>query len=149
MATYDKTQMSQGNVKSGMFTVYSKINFTQHNMADADFFRLAKLKDGWIVMAAFYRMTVSASAATMDLGITKNGTGQEIKAGLDISTATTDWTVSANTIDGLTAYGELGDDTYVTCEAIGAAVADGVLEIMILCLASPADSEPCDMNIDD
>jgi len=147
MATYNKTGLSQGNVKSGMFTVYAKVDFTAHNMAQNDIFQLAKLKNGWIVMAAFYRAAVSTSTATMDIGITKDGTGQEIKAGLDISTATSNWTVSANTIDGLTAYGELTADTYVTCEALGAAVANGNLEVMLLVLASPADSEPCDMDI--
>lgn len=148
MATYDKTQLSQGNVTSGVFNIYVKVNFNENNMAANDIFKLAKLKAGWTILYSFYRMpgTASTSTATMDLGTTKNGTGQEVAAGVDLdSIGNAIW--NSGTINGHDTLEHVDADSYLTMEALGSTVSDGTLEVWLICAASPADSSPADMDI--
>ena len=154
MATYSKWTKAQGNVTAGVWSLYVKINFAEDQMAANDIFQLAKLKNGWIILSSWYRMpgTASTSTATMDIGTTKDGTGQEIAAGLDLdSIGNDDWNVGVITPDHAdgSKYQVRTSDTYLTCEALGSTVTDGVLEINLQILSSLGDSEPVDMNIDD
>lgn len=147
MATYNKWGLSSGNVTNGIFNIYSKINFTQHNMAANDIFQLAKLKQHWILLGSWYRMpgTASTSTATADIGTTKNGSGQEVAAAVDLdSIGNAIWNEGTILPDAP----EIVDaDSYLTLECLGAAAVDGVLEIQLMIFAGVADSSPCDMDI--
>ena len=146
MATYNKWGLASGNVTNGIFNIYAKVSFSNHPMAANDIFQLAKLKAGWILLGSWYRSkTASTSTATMDIGTTKDGTGQEVKAGVDLDAiGNTIWNEGVILPDAP----EIVDaDSYLTIEALGAAVTNGELEVQLMIFAGPADSEPCDMDI--
>jgi len=148
MATYNKTGLVSGNVKPGIFTIYAEVDFSKHPMAINDIFNLAKLKAGWILLGSWYRSkSASSSTATMDIGTTKNGTGQEVAAGVDLDAiGNTIWNEGTILPDAP----EIVDaDSYLTIENLTAATSNGILEVQLMVFCGPADSEPVDMNIDD
>jgi len=147
MATYNKWGLASGNVTNGIFNIYAKIPFQEHPMVANDIFQLAKLKAGWILLGSWYRMpgTASTSTATMDIGTTKDGTGQEVAAAVDLdSIGNAIWNEGTILPDAP----EIVDaDSYLTAECLGAGAANGVLEIQLMVFAGVADSTPCDMDI--
>jgi hypothetical protein len=151
MATYDYykefASPSEGP-KTGSFILYCRLDFAKQNMAANDVCRLAKLKAGWIIRDSYYRMpgTASTSTATMDLGTTADGTGQEIAAGIDLDAiGNAVWNQGVIDCDGTTE--SVDADSYLTAECLGAAASTGVLEVMLEILAAPVDTEPADADI--
>jgi len=131
------------NPKAGVFPLYVKVDFAQHPLAAAtDYHVLAKLLKNWIILDSFWKLpTATASAATMDIGTIYDGSGQDIVAGADISGAYTLWQQGAK----LPGTIQITDaDSYLTCEAVGAAVGDGTLEILLLIATGVDESEPAD-----
>jgi hypothetical protein len=148
MATYDYIhKASGGNFKPGYNCIYAKFDATDQNLAANDVVRLAKLPDNAILTHSFYRMpTTSTSTATVDLGTTYDGSGQEIAAGWDIDSALPEWTVGVirpDTSDGNFDAIEITDaDSYLTFEALGAAISDGVFEVMVGFIMFPPQTTP-------
>lgn len=131
--------------RAGIFPLYVKIDFSTpaHKLAAAaDYLVVAKLLKNWIILDSYYKMpTASTSAATIDIGTTYDGSGQEVAAGVDISTGLTGWTQGSLLSGAL----EIVDaDSYLTVEALSAAISDGVLEILLLVAAGMDESEPAD-----
>lgn len=154
MANYDlyKGRNTGQSPKFGTFWLHSKINFAENQMSANDTADLLKLKDKWVIRDSYYRMTtLSGSAATADLGthLSTNSTytDQGIAAGIDLSTGINDWTQGTPDPDANQII--LTASRFVFIEILGAAISDGVFELLLEIVAGPDDAEPADMNIED
>ena len=143
MAHTHLEHMAMVNPKPGIFPLYCKVDFSKHPLAAAaDYLVLAKILDKWIVLDSFWKLpTASTSVATMDIGTTYDGSGQEVVAGADISGANTGWTQGAVLSGAIDIHAK---DTYLTCEALSAAVSDGILEVLLIVASGVDESEPAD-----
>jgi hypothetical protein len=75
MATYNvMAEQNCGNIQPGSNWIYLELDFTKHNGAIGDVFRLYKLKNGWIVNDSYYKVQ-EALTTNGDLDIGYSATG--------------------------------------------------------------------------
>jgi hypothetical protein len=135
---------AQINPKPGVFPLYVKVDFSVDSLAAAgDYLVVAKLLKNWILLDSYWKFpTDSTAAATIDIGTTYDGSGQEVVAGADTDVGSqTEWTQGTIKSGAL----EIVDaDSYLTVEGLGVAIGDGVLEILLLVATGVDESEPAD-----
>ena len=141
MATFDyrKTPnaIRPATPKPGINLFYTKIDFSDRNLAANDTLELMPIKDGWIITDSYYRFsTASTSTGTADLG-TSSG-GQEIAAAVDVDGALTAWTVGTITEEGA-AVAEVTADGHIFYECLTQPITDGIFELMIEVIIAPGD----------
>lgn len=136
--TTDLRSEGMGTPGPGLFYLYAKVDFTEHPMAAAsDDHKILAVQDGWIIVDSWYRMpTASTSTGTIDIGTAQNGT--EIAAAVDADGALTAWTQGTPQYDG-GAEVEITADGSIWLDCNTAAITDGVLEVLLLCVAAPGD----------
>lgn len=137
MATTDLTHKAMGNPRSGLFTLYQRIDFSKHPMsAVGDDFKIFETKDSWLIVDSRGRMpTASTSTGTIDIGTTQNGT--DIDAAIDADGALTAWFAG----DALNAAAVACADGNIWLDCNTAAITDGVLEVFLTVLAPPNDDD--------
>ncbi len=143
MATYDLTaQEVVGNSATGLFYIYASIDFSEHNTAAAnDDIKIARTRDGWLFLGAFFRMpTDSTSAATVDVGTAQNGVELDTAIDLDAGTQT-GWTAMTPTYASPV---EVTSDGYIWLDINTAACTDGVLQMMFIVMAGPGEDSITD-----
>jgi len=145
------SKQSGGSWKPGFNMVYARLDLGTINngagLATGDVVRLAQLPDYGILYESFYRMPVdSTSIGTADIGTTLNGTGQEIKAALDLDNSGREWIQGTVQTDG---GGEeiMDAESYLTYEQLTAAAADGVVEVAIIILMFPGGLVPMSQTV--
>jgi hypothetical protein len=148
MAAYDFTILQPGFGNSptmGTFWVYKKLDLSLNPLAIADSAKIIKLKDLWVVMDSYWRMTIASTAGnTWDIGTVDASsyasTDQGILAGG--SSAAGNWAQGVPDRDANQII--LTEDRWVFVENLTAAVYDGVLEVMLEIMAGPDDNEAVD-----
>lgn len=132
MASYDyyKRRDTGGTIPSlvpGSNWFFVRVQPALQNMSIADTLKLFKTKNHWIIKDGFSRiLTPTTGAATADIGI--SGTGQEFTAGLDLDSASDTWVrFTAGDDDAPVA---ITADGYVYFECLGAAITDGIIDLM-------------------
>ena len=139
MTTFDLTHKAMGNPKSGLFTLYTKIDFSKDvSLAAAeDNIKIFETNAGWLIVDSRHRMpTASTSAGTIDVGTAESG--NNIDSDIDADAGLTAWTAS----DALNAAAVACADGHIWVEAIAAAITDGILEVFLTILAPPNDDDP-------
>ena len=139
--TYDYTDSGaidvMGEPTSGISAVRISIDFAKQNVAaSGDNWYVYALKEGWILLYGFCKCTESSSAATVDIGVSEDGT--ELDTAVDISTALTDWTVM-DTLAGTPVI--ITDDGYIWLDFNSASVSDGTLDILLYIAAAPGEDD--------
>jgi hypothetical protein len=76
MATYNVAAKSMGNNKPGSFWVFAILDFSMHNAAANDIFRIIKLKNGWMVRDSRWKiLSVGTSGTDWEIGVKDATTG--------------------------------------------------------------------------
>jgi hypothetical protein len=132
MASYDYYKRNDTgsripSLKSGSNWFFIRVQPALQPMNVADTLKLFKTKNHWIFKNGLTRITTpTTAAATADIGTT--GTGQEYTAALDLDNAADTWTrMTAGDDDAPVA---VTADGYVYFECLGAAIYDGVIDLM-------------------
>jgi len=115
------------SLKPGSNWFFIRVQPALQYMSTADTLKLFKTKNHWVFLNGFSRITTpTTAAATADIGTT--GTGQEYTAALDLDNAADTWTrFTAGDDDAPVAITE---DGYVYFECLGAAIIDGVIDLL-------------------
>jgi hypothetical protein len=90
MATYNVASKAMGSNRPGSFTVFAELDFSKHNAAANDIFRIIKWKNGWIIRDSWYKVKSVGTSGT-DWEIGRSGATTAIKDITD-PTSTTAWT---------------------------------------------------------
>lgn len=89
MATYNVASKSMGSNKPGSVVMFAILDFSKHNAAANDIFRVIKMKQGWIIRDSWYKV-MSAGTSGTDWEIGYAGATTDIKDITD-PTSTTEW----------------------------------------------------------
>jgi hypothetical protein len=128
MAIYDHyiapTASSDG---SGLFVVRFRVDFGKQNVASGDDLRVAKIKDGWLLLSGYYKIvTGNGASKTIDVGYSQNDAS--IISNLDIQTAG-NWTIATAPVLNGDAFKEYTSAGYIWVNA-DAAIDAGVVDFM-------------------
>jgi hypothetical protein len=136
MATYNIASKSMGSNRPGFFTAFAELDFSKHNAAANDIFRLIKLKNGWIVRDSYYKVkAVGTSGTDWEVGVKDATTGI-----VDVTdpTSTTAWTQGSYTPAATFTPGE---DEYIEVKVTAGAETIGKLLVMVEIFAGIDESE--------
>jgi hypothetical protein len=148
---YDYSHLMTGmSQRLGSFWVYMKFDVEEirkgafpevAGIPSGTDFKIGKLKGGTQIRDSFIRvLTASTGSATYEIGVVEGGTLMD--TGLDSATAG-DWV--QGDIDPLapasgSSLAKATEDHYIWLQISTAAIADGVLEIMLECVAGADDN---------
>ena len=129
MATIDYHKLQQGSIthKPGSNWWFLRVDWALQNAAISDVFRLAEIKNHWIIKNGFSRATVDTNAgATLDLEIVAGG--NELDAAFDPDPSDDIW-VRWDTIDDDAPY-MVEADGYINLTINTAALSYGVTDFL-------------------
>ena len=134
MAIYDwykEHQSPSASPTSGVFWLYTRVNFTQQNLGINDDMRLFQVMDGWELLRGFSRCVIASGVSnTLDIGTAQNGT--QLDTAFNANSAG-DWTI----MDTLKSAGEIaiGADGYIWLDNNTAVTGTGVCDFLIEVMA--------------
>lgn len=131
MASYDYYKRKDTgsfipSMKPGSNWVFVRVQPALQPMAVADTLKLLKVKNHWVFLNGFSRITTpTTAAATADIGTT--GVGQQYTAALDLDSASDTWVrFTAGDDDAPIA---ITADGYIYFECLDAGISDGVIDL--------------------